>query len=532
LCDGRVFERYSAPAVAPDGTSYGRVWSFNDITDRKLAEQRLEHQAFHDTLTGLPNRALLMERLRRALSRANRYGERTAVLFLDLDRFKNVNDSLGHEAGDQLLLSVARRLSTCLRPEDTAARLGGDEFVILVENIHEPQEAVRVAERIAECLTNSFTLCSQEVFTSTSIGIAINTLGSETPEDLLRDADAAMYRAKHRGRAQYEVFDKDMNEQALNRLQLETDLRRAVKRGEFDLYYQPVINLVDGSLRGAEALLRWHHSQRGMISPAAFVPIAEDTGLIIPIGRWVLHQACRQAKRWQEQCPGEFCPVSVNLSGRQFSQPHLADEIADVLRETNLDPSLLILEITETILMEDINTVSSTLTELKALGVSLAVDDFGTGYSSLSYLKRLPISTLKVDQSFVQGLGENPEDSAIVRAIVTMSKSLGLEVVAEGVETEDQRQLLHELGCDRAQGYLFSKPLQAPLLEEFTSTTVINKQRRKRTPRLKLYATSTRLRTRKDTACYVPATRCDRACNALAFITCMKRATSDVSRLI
>ena len=475
LCDGRIFDRYSAPAMTPDGVSYGRVWSFSDITERKAAQQRLEHQAFHDALTNLPNRALFMERLQHALTRSHRHNSLLAVLFLDLDRFKIINDSLGHECGDRLLIQVSQRLRECLRSQDTAARLGGDEFVLLVEDIHEIGEATRIAERIAEALSTPFDVGDQEVFTSTSIGIAANMTGSETPDDLLRDADAAMYRAKGRGRASYEIFDRAMNLQAMENLRLDTDLRHALNHNQFELHYQPLINLTTGCAAGIEALVRWRHPTRGLVTPNAFIPLAEDTGLILPLGHWVLREACRVARLWQDRFPDQNRTLSINISARQFAQPNLVRDIQRVLDETGLEPRRLVVEITESVLMEDAQSTTATLRALKDLGVDIAVDDFGTGYSSLSYLRRFPVSTLKIDRSFVLGIISCSEDLAIVRAVITLAKSLSLNVVAEGVETAEQRDCLLELGCERAQGFLFSKPLTLSQLEEQWDTLSVQK---------------------------------------------------------
>ena len=478
LKDGRVFDRYSAPATTPNGVSYGRVWSFSDITERVTSQQNLQYQAYHDALTGLPNRALFMERLELGLARSRRNGSHVAVLFLDLDRFKNVNDSLGHKCGDQLLVQVAHRLRTCMRHEDTAARLGGDEFVLLIEDVHEPEEAARIAERIAESLSSPFVVGGHEVFTSTSIGIAFSTkpfadnvttnilaaAESDAPDDLLRNADAAMYRAKGRGRAGYEIFDHEMNEQAMQHLQLETDLRRAVRHNQFELHYQPIFNLQSQcesgvSVTGVEALLRWNHPQSGVVPPDIFIALAEETGLIVPIGQWVFREACRVARLWQEEFPHDERVVSVNLSARQFAQPDLASYIARVLEESDLQPSRLHLEITESVLMNNAQSTITTLKDLKTIGLDLSVDDFGTGYSSLSYLRRFPVSALKIDRSFVNGLGTSSEDTAIVRAIITLAQTLGLKVVAEGVETRAQLDQLRELGCEYAQGFLFARPM-------------------------------------------------------------------------
>ena len=420
---------------------------------------QLARQAFRDSLTSMPNRALFMDRLSHALTRTERRGEQLAVLFLDLDRFKVVNDSLGHSVGDQLLVGVSQRLAACLRPEDTIARLGGDEFAILLEDVKDDRAPTSVADRLTAELQQPFKVEGREVVITVSIGIAMSTAKRMTPEDILRDADLAMYHAKGKGKARYEVFDKSMNAPAQERMDLELDLRNAVTRGEFTLHYQPVVDLPSGRITEVEALVRWKHPQRGLLFPADFVGLSEETGLIVPLGRWVLHEACRQTRQWQLASPGTPLAISVNISARQLQQPGLVEEIAAVLRETRLDPSTLRLEITETVVMHDAPTTLAKLEALKALGVQLAIDDFGTGYSSLGYLKRFPVDTLKIDRSFVKGIGGNVEDSAIVRAVITVAKSLNLSVTAEGIETADQLEHLRTLGCDHGQGYFFAKPL-------------------------------------------------------------------------
>ncbi len=426
---------------------------------------QLARQAFRDSLTSLPNRALFMDRLAHALTRTERRGEHLAVLFLDLDRFKVVNDSLGHGIGDQLLIGVSRRLTTCLRPEDTIARLGGDEFAILLEDIKEGGSAATVAERIAGELGRPFIFEGREVFITVSVGIAVATGRHTSPEDILRDADLAMYHAKAKGKARYEVFDVSMNAPAQERMDLELDLRNAVARHEFVLHYQPVVTLDTGRIAEVEALVRWEHPQRGLLLPAEFIGLTEETGLIVPIGRWVLGEACRQARAWQTAASGlPALAISVNLSARQLQQPNLVEETAQVLRETGLDPATLKLEITETVVMHDAPATLAKLEALKQLGVQLAIDDFGTGYSSLGYLKRFPVDTLKIDRSFVKGIGHDVEDTAIVRAVITVAKSLNLKVTAEGIENEEQLAHLQALGCDRGQGYYFSKPLAADRL--------------------------------------------------------------------
>ncbi|HEY7651939.1 MAG TPA: EAL domain-containing protein [Methylomirabilota bacterium] len=420
---------------------------------------QLARQAFRDSLTSLPNRALFMDRLSHALTRTERRGEQLAVLFLDLDRFKVVNDSLGHGVGDQLLIGVSQRLAACLRPEDTIARLGGDEFAILLEDVKDDKGPTSVADRLTSELQQPFVVEGREVVITVSIGIAMSTARRMTPEDILRDADLAMYHAKGKGKARYEVFDKSMNAPAQERMDLELDLRNAVARGEFVLHYQPVVDLPTGRITEVEALVRWKHPQRGLLFPADFVALSEETGLIVPLGRWVLHEACRQTRQWQLAAPAMKLAISVNLSARQLQQPGLVEEIGAVLRETRLHPGALRLEITETVVMHDAPTTLAKLEALKALGVQLAIDDFGTGYSSLGYLKRFPVDTLKIDRSFVKGIGRDVEDSAIVRAVITVAKSLGLSVTAEGIETADQLDQLRALGCDHGQGYFFAKPM-------------------------------------------------------------------------
>ncbi|HEX8652255.1 MAG TPA: EAL domain-containing protein [Pyrinomonadaceae bacterium] len=449
------------------------IFQIQDITDRKQAEQQLHHDAFHDVLTGLPNRALFMDHLNLAIARAQRREDQMfAVLYLDLDRFKVINDSLGHMIGDQLLVEIARRLDGCLRPGDTVARLGGDEFTVLIDDIKDEGEAIYVAERIKKELAKPFNLSGREVFTTLSIGIAPSTTGYERAEDMLRDADTAMYRAKSMGKARHEIFDKAMHARAINLLQLETDLRKAIEHQEFFIQYQPIVDLDNFNLRGFEALVRWRHPERGFISPIDFIPVAEETGMIIQIGEWVLREACRQIKRWQVVFPSDpplF--ISVNLSGKQFTQVDLIHEVAYILSETKIDPHSLKLEITESMVMENIEAATEMLEELRALGVQLSIDDFGTGYSSLSYLHRFPIDTLKIDRSFVTQMSENNENAEIVRTIVMLAQNLGMDVVAEGVETNEQLALLRKLGCENGQGYFFSKPLDVAGAEKIIADT-------------------------------------------------------------
>ncbi|PYT02570.1 MAG: hypothetical protein DMF65_06205 [Acidobacteria bacterium] len=449
------------------------IFQIQDITDRKLAEQQLHHDAFHDALTGLPNRALFMDHLKLAIARSRRNTNSTfAVLYLDLDRFKIINDSLGHTIGDQLLVGIADRLKKNLRPGDTVARLGGDEFTILIEDIVEELEAIQVAERIQKELSVPFALSGREVFTTVSMGIAPSSTGYERAEDILRDADTAMYRAKTLGKARYEIFDKAMHARAINLLQMETDMRRALEREEFILHYQPIVSLENFRLRGFEALVRWQHPERGFISPMDFIPVAEETGMIIQLGEWVLREACSQMQRWQKIFPlDQPLSVAVNLSSKQFSQTTLINRVAMILQETGVNPHTVKLEITESVVMENIDTATDMLRQLRALGVKLAIDDFGTGYSSLSYLHRFPIDTLKIDRSFVTRMSENNENTEIVRTIVVLAQNLGMDVIAEGVETNEQLVLLQKLGCENGQGYFFSKPVNSDGAEKIIAET-------------------------------------------------------------
>ena len=455
-----------------------RIYAF-DISDRKQAEKQLIHNAFYDQLTGLPNRALFMDRLKQAVRRARqsrRSGLRGepylfAVLFVNLNRFKLVNDSLGNEAGNQLLQNFAQRLQTCLRPTDTVARLGADEFTILLEGIQDVNDATRVAESINETLSSPFSLndcprdtslADHEVFMTLSIGIALNTGSEEQPEDMLRNADLAMYRARSQGKVYYEVFDAAMHELAVERLQIETDLRRAIERQEFRVYYQPIVSLSTGRIIGFEALLRWQHPQRGLISPNGFISTAEETGLISPIGWWTLREACHRLKEWQGQFPSTRpLTMNVNLSCKQFTQSDLLEQIDTVLQEAQVAVGSLKLEITESVVMENPDWVKDVLLELKKRNIPLCIDDFGTGYSSLSRLHHFPISTLKIDRSFISRIGALGENSEIVQAIVTLAQTLSMDVVAEGIEVSEQVSPLLALQCEYGQGYFFSKPVDS-----------------------------------------------------------------------
>jgi diguanylate cyclase (GGDEF)-like protein/PAS domain S-box-containing protein len=433
-----------------------------DVVERQLTDDDIRHRALHDPLTGLPNRLLFLDRLQQASERQRRHPDSlTAILALDLDRFKLVNDSLGHAVGDELLAAAGPRLKQAVRSSDTVARFGGDEFGILLEDIGGEHDAIDMAQRIAGVFTRPFVLDGDEHFVTTSIGIALAE-GGELAEDLIRDADAAMHRAKERGGARYELFDEALRGRAISRLRVENDLRRALERDELILHYQPVIALRDHAMASVEALIRWNHPQRGQISPAEFIPVAEENGLIEPIGRWVLDHACRQAARWYRDRPDSPpLTMSVNLSAAQVANPGIVDTVATAVRASGLDPSCLALELTESIMFGDSHELTQTLLALKSLGVRLVLDDFGTGYSSLAYLTRLPLDVLKVDRSFVDGLGIEPRDTAITEAIVAMSRALSLQVIGEGAETEEQVAELTRLGCDLVQGFHFSAPVPA-----------------------------------------------------------------------
>ena len=431
-----------------------------DITERRRAEEQLLHDAFHDSLTSLPNRALFLDHLKLAINHCRRRKSYMfAVLFIDVDRFKVINDSLGHMVGDEFLIAIARRLENCLRDGDTIARLGGDEFTILLDGIKDYGDAQRVAERVQEVLAQPFDLAERQLFVTASVGIKYSGSEDELPEDLLRDADTAMYCAKALGKAQYQVFDAKMHTRAVTLLQIESDLRRAVERNEFHVNYQPIVSLETGRISGFEALVRWQHPERGLILPAEFIPVAEETGLIMQIDRSVLRQACLQMRLWQEALPvTRDMKISVNLSCKQFMQPTVVEQVLGILRETGLSASSLKLELTESAMMERGDYAMGVLEELSQAGVELSLDDFGTGYSSLSYIHRFPVCTLKIDQSFIKRIGGD-QNGEIVRAVVGLAQNLGMEVVAEGIETVLQLDQLRALNCEQGQGYYFSRPV-------------------------------------------------------------------------
>ena len=438
------------------------------LAERETRERQLRHDSLHDALTGLPNRTLFMKRLSDASLRARRDGDGLfAVLFLDLDDFKLVNDSMGHHVGDEVLVAVARRLEQCIRGGDMVARLGGDEFAILLERVVDARDTALVAERVQESLREPLSIGEHEWVATASIGIVLSTSASERPEYLLRSADMAMYRAKNQGRAHFEMFDRAMHADALTRLQLETDLRHAVAREEFVLHYQPIVSLADGRMHGVEALIRWKHFERGVVPPNDFIPVAEETGLIVPLGRWVLREACAQMKAWESRMPSSAdLRLSVNLSVREFGQSDLVPAVTTILDETGFGPKRLHLEITESAIIGQQHPALSTIAELRGLGVSIHLDDFGTGYSSLSYLNRLPLDAIKIDRAFTVAIETEERPRHVVQAILALVGAMGLDVVAEGVESAGQLALLRSMGCSYGQGFYFSPPLGAAALEE------------------------------------------------------------------
>ncbi len=453
----RSIEDIASPIRDAQGDVVGMVLVFRDETERKRADERIQYLAHHDELTGLPNRALLQDRIEQAMAHAHRSAGILALLFIDLDRFKTINDSLGHLVGDQLLRQVAERLQHCVRQVDTLARLGGDEFVIVLGDIADAEDAARVAYKIMASVTQPYSVGSRVLDTSCSIGISMYPTDGRDAQTLMRKADMAMYHAKDEGRNNYQFYSDYMNTKEAERLGLENALRRGLERSEFLLHYQPIVDLTTNKIVSLEVLLRWRHPEMGLIPPSKFIPVAEDTGMIVPIGDWVLETACKQARTWLDR---GLPPVrlAINLSAAQFNQHDLATQVAIVLSNSGLDAACLQLEITEGMTMREPDRTGKALADLRAMGIVLIIDDFGTGYSSLSYLKRLPIGGLKIDRSFVDGVPGDANDSALTRAIIAMADSLGLRVIAEGVETPMQHRFLKEAGCQEFQGYLFSQP--------------------------------------------------------------------------
>jgi diguanylate cyclase (GGDEF)-like protein len=469
----RVFEIEASPLWNADGTLHGILEVIRNITEDLSAEtqlrehrERLHHLVYHDTLTNLPNRVLLQDRLSRMMIKAKRNNTFVAILFLDLDRFKKINETLGHDVGDKLLLEVARRMENCVRKSDTVARLGGDEFAVLLDDLRDIKFVAVVARKILHALSKPIMIQKYELYATSSIGISLYPNDSEDEDVLLRSADTALYRAKDAGKNNYQFYTADMNTRAFEFLLLESGLRKALDNDELVVHYQPVINLEDKKLIGMEALLRWKHPEKGMVSPADFIPLAEETGLIESIGKWVLRAACAQNKKWQD---AGYPPVtmSVNMSARQFNKKNLVETIGEILEETGLRPEYFCIEITESIIMKDVESTITKLNQLHKMGISLSIDDFGTGYSSLNYLKLFPIDNLKIDRSFVFNITSDSTDAAIAASVILLAHSMNLKVTAEGVETNEQLEMLRRQGCDYVQGFFFSKPIAAEKFAPF-----------------------------------------------------------------
>jgi diguanylate cyclase (GGDEF)-like protein len=480
LVDGTILDRHSSPVLGKGGEYYGRIWRFQDITDRKAMEERLRAAAQRDSLTDLPNRAMLLDRLQNAIERHKRFEEiKYAVLFIDFDRFKMVNDSLGHSVGDQMLREIAARLQTAVRaidmvtrsqPGSTVSRLGGDEFVVLLDMLSATGDAVVVAQRILDVLSQPYALAGHEIVSTASIGIVTSEFHYDQAEEVLRDADTAMYEAKGAGKGRAEVFDETMRTRLQRKLELENGLRKALDAGQFLLHYQPIVSLATGKIRGLEALIRWQHPQYGTISPAEFIPIAEETGLIVAMGEWVFRDACRQLCEWWKTLGREAIPsINVNLSRAHLSVPDLPKQLASIARAAGVDPGAVHLEITESAVMADAKQAADALRRIQAEGFKVDMDDFGTGYSSLASLQQLPIDVLKIDRSFVTNLGRGHSFAAMVSAIITLANNLKIPVVAEGVETHEQMAMLQTLACPFVQGYLFARPMPAEKVVEYIS---------------------------------------------------------------
>lgn len=460
----------AAPILDRNGHIYGGVIVFHDVSDARSMMMKMSHLAEHDFLTDLPNRLLLNDRIIQSISLARRHNKKLALLFIDLDHFKNINDSLGHLIGDKLLQSVAHRLKTCVRDSDTVSRQGGDEFVVLLSDIEHDNAAGLSAAKILSALEKNYSIDEHDLTVTMSIGISIYPADGEDGETLLKNADAAMYHAKEKGRNNYQFFKKEMNDRAVERQSLESNFRAALQRNEFFLHYQPKVNLITGNITGAEALIRWQHPQRGILYPRQFITIAEDSGLIVPMGLWVLHEACSQARAWQDAGLLPI-PIAVNISAVEFRRVDFIENIRAILKDTGLDSKYLEIELTESVLMKDIELTLTALHSLKDMGIQLAIDDFGTGYSSLSYLRQFPIDTLKIDQSFVRDIATIESDATIVSAVIGMGNNLKLKVTAEGVETKEQLEFLLEKNCTEGQGFYFSLPVDAEAFSNLHDST-------------------------------------------------------------
>ncbi|MDX1837274.1 GGDEF domain-containing response regulator [Legionella taurinensis] len=464
-----IFECYSQPYKLKDKT-VGRVWSFRDITQRIVLEKKLEYQATHDSLTGLPNRVLMLDRLQHALEYAKRHQSLFAILFFDLNRFKLINDSLGHAAGDELLKCVAKRLGFMLRKTDTLSRIGGDEFIVIVSNLKQELDAGTIANHLLDAFKDNFDILGQSLSVSSSIGISVYPRDGTTIGELLRNADAAMYKAKNQGMNQFQFYTAELGKQIAARLELENDLHNALTNNEFILHYQPQYDVISKKISAIEALIRWNHPQKGLLLPIHFIPAAEEIGLSVAIGDWVLKQACEQNKRWQE---AGFPPmrIAVNISSKQLIQPDFAQKIKDILELTQLEPRYLELELTENVIINTVETSIKPITELNALGVHITLDDFGTGNSSINYLKKMPLSRLKIDQSFVSNINLNSSDEVIIQSIISLAKKLNLEIIAEGVETKKQLEFLKLCHCEEVQGFYFSSPVDSDELEHLLKSS-------------------------------------------------------------
>jgi diguanylate cyclase (GGDEF)-like protein len=459
--NGRAFTAHVEPLRDAGGAVAGTIGVALDISDQRRAEERLLHVVRHDPLTGLPNRAMFLERLQRRLASPARGEGRVAVLLMDVDRFKAINAGLGHTAGDLILCEIARRLGRCVTPRDTLARFGEDGFAILIQGVEEREDATRVARWIQKDLAEPMTVDARQVVATVSTGVAFETVAHRRAEDLLRDADTALDRAKALGRARYEVFDEDMHMREVAQLGLEMELRQALARTEFRVRYQPIVSVASGSIAGFEALARWQHPRRGLLEPVEFIPAAEESGLILELDHWMLREGCRQAREWRNAAWDLPFGINVNLAGKGLSQRDLVERVALTLQETQVDARRMCIEVTEGVLLDDVDAAGATLARLRSLDLAVSIDDFGTGRSCLSHLHRLPVDTLKIDRSFVAELPERRESAEIVRTIIRLGHSLGLRVIAEGVETPSQREALRHMGCDYAQGYLYSRPVPA-----------------------------------------------------------------------